>query len=65
MNRWQTHATLEDLSFPELWFQISAISARLSHFFCCIQAGRHALLSIEPSARILAAARILHFLGPS
>jgi hypothetical protein len=45
MNRWQTHATLEDLFFPELWFQISAISARFSHFFCCIQAGRHALLS--------------------
>jgi hypothetical protein len=45
MNRWQTHATPENLSFPELWFQISAISARFSHFFCCIQAGRHALLS--------------------
>jgi hypothetical protein len=42
MNRWQTHATPEDLSFPELWFQISAISARFSHFFCCIQISRHA-----------------------
>jgi hypothetical protein len=53
MNRWKMHATLESLSFPEIWFQISAISARFSHFFCCIQSGRHALPSKGPSARIL------------
>ena len=32
MNRWKMHATLESLSFPEIWFQISAIPTRLFHF---------------------------------
>jgi transcriptional regulator with XRE-family HTH domain len=48
MNRWQTHAMPEKLSFPELCFQISAIPARLFHFSSQIRLRRLASFQNDP-----------------
>jgi hypothetical protein len=42
MDCWLTHAMPENISFPELWFQISAISDWLSHLFSRIHLHRYA-----------------------